>query len=84
MANLKTSPSSRHLQKKKQCKLKTEILFWMGRKDCGKGENAGYQASFSGLFEVRIVWLRFNSVPNDKILEWSKLKAFADRRTTKY
>ena len=25
-----------------------------------------------------IEWLRFNSLPNDKILHWTKLKAFAD------
>ena len=52
----------------------------------GKGENAGYQhfllfpQSFLklpslGSFKVRIVWQtkRVNSLPNDKILDWSKM-----------
>ena len=51
--------------------------------------NAGYQnfllfpqcfqkLSFSESFKVGIVWQRVYSLPNDKILDWSKLTAFAD------
>ena len=53
-----------------------------------KGENAGYQhfplfphfqkVSFSGSLKVGIVWHRFNPLPDDKILGWSKLKQIAD------
>ena len=49
-----------------KCKLKAKILFGMGRKHAGNGENAGYQhfllfpqcfqnASFSGSLKVGIV-----------------------------
>ena len=55
----------------------------------GKRENGGYQqfllfpqcfkkASCSGLLKVRTVWLRVNASPVDKLLDLSKLKAFAD------
>ena len=55
----------------------------------GKGENAGYvhfllflqilkNASSETLLKLCAVWKRVNSLPNDKILDWSKLKAFAD------
>ena len=55
----------------------------------GKGENAGYQhfllfpqcfekASFSDMSKGVIVWEWVNSLPNNKILDRSKLKAFAD------
>ena len=57
----------------------------------GKGENAGYQhfllfpgcfqkASFSGSLKVVIVWERVNSLPNNKILDLTKLKVFADEK----
>ena len=32
----------------------------------------------SHTWAFRIVWYSFNSLPNDKILDWSKLKALAD------
>ena len=55
----------------------------------GKGENAGYQhfllfpqcfpkLSSLGSLKVAIVWQRVNSLPNNKILYWSKLNAFVD------
>ena len=55
----------------------------------GKGENAGYQhfllfpqyfqkASFSSSLKVGSVWYGVNPFPNDKILDQTKLKAFAD------
>ena len=54
-----------------------------------KGENAGYQhfllfpqcfqkLAVSRLLKHRIVWLRVNLLLHDKILQLSKLKAFAD------
>ena len=54
-----------------------------------KGENAGlqhfllfpqcfYKASSRRLLKVVIVWYRVKSVPRDKILDQSKLKAFAE------
>ena len=67
------------------------LKFVMGRVEniVGKAGNAGYQhfllfsqcfqkASFTGLLKVAIVWLRVNPLPDDKILDWSKLKQFAD------
>ena len=56
-----------------------------------KGENGGYQhfliysqlflkALSLGSLNVRIVKQRFNSLPNNKIFDWSKLKAFADNK----
>ena len=36
--------------------------------------------SSSGLFKPRIVWCRVNSLPNDKIQDWSKRKALADNK----
>ena len=36
------------------------------------------KANFPGASKGVIVWEWFNSLPNDKILDWSKLKAFAD------
>ena len=56
----------------------------------GKGENAGKQhfllfpqcfqkASFSGSLKVVIVWI--DPLPDDKILDWSKLKAFCGRQS---
>ena len=55
----------------------------------GKGEIARYEqfllfpqcfqkACFPGASKGVIVWEWVNSFPNDKILDWSKLKAFAD------
>ena len=57
----------------------------------GKGGNAGNQhfllspqcfqeSSQSGLLRFAIVWQWINSLPNDKILDRSKLKAFADNK----
>ena len=51
-----------------------------GRKHCGKGENAGYLhfllflQCFSKAYLLRVV----NPLPDSKILDWSKLKQFAD------
>ena len=36
------------------------------------------KAYFSGSLKVGIVWYIVNSLPNDKILDWFKFKAFAD------
>ena len=51
----------------------------------GKGENAGkpnffpFPTVFSTLSKKEIIiGATFNSLPNDKILDWFKLKAFAD------
>ena len=44
----------------------------------GKGENAGYQLC-QGRHNTRIV-KGLNSLPNNKILDWSKLKAFGDEK----
>ena len=55
----------------------------------GKGEIARYEqfllfpqcfqkASFPGVSKGVIVWEWVNSLPNDKILDWSKLKLVAD------
>ena len=33
-----------------------------------------------GVIETHL-WYRLNSLPNDKILDWSKLKAFADDKS---
>ena len=55
----------------------------------GKGEIACYEqfllfpqcfqkACFPGASKGVIVWEWVNSVPNDKVLDWSKLKACAD------
>ena len=55
----------------------------------GKGEIARYEqfllflqcfqkACFPGASKGVIVWEWVTSLPNDKILDWSKLKAFAD------
>ena len=57
----------------------------------GKGENAGYQhfllfvqcfqrALYPGSSKVGIVSKRVNSLLNDKIQDWSKLKAQADNK----
>ena len=37
-------------------------------------------ACFPGASKGVIVWEWVNSLPNDKILDWSKLKAFADNK----
>ena len=47
------------------CKTLTEMVF---ENIMGKGDNADKQYDF----------YLFNSLPNDKILDWSKFKAFAD------
>ena len=55
----------------------------------GKGEIAHYEqfllfpqcfqkACFPGASKGVVVWKLVNSLPNNKILDWSKLKAFAD------
>ena len=57
----------------------------------GKGEIAHYEhfllfpqcfqkACFPGASKGVIVWEWVNSLQNDKILDWSKLKAFADNK----
>ena len=57
----------------------------------GKGEKPGYQdflpfsqcfqkPSSSRHFNIWTVRERVNSLPNDKILDWSKWKAFADNK----
>ena len=57
----------------------------------GKGENAGNQhfllfllcfqnTSFPGSLKLRTLWKRINPLPNDKISEGTKLKAFADNK----
>ena len=42
--------------------------------------NVFKKAPFSGLLKVVIVWERVNYLPNDKILDFTKLKAFADNK----
>ena len=37
-------------------------------------------SSVSGLIDLVLNFKDFNSIPNDKILDWSKLKAFADNK----
>ena len=37
-----------------------------------------FQKPFSGLLKVSIVWQRVNSFPHSKVLDWFKLKGFAD------
>ena len=45
----------------------------------GNGEIARFQkACFPGASKGFIVWEWVNSLPNDKILDWSELKASAD------
>ena len=55
----------------------------------GKGEIARYEqfllfpqcfqkACFPGASKSIIVWEQVNTLPNDKILDWSKFKAFAN------
>ena len=55
----------------------------------GNGENAGHQhfllfplcfqtSSLIGSLKLKIMWFRVNPLPNDKMLDWLKLKAFAD------
>ena len=36
---------------------------------------------FPSVAHEKSEFLSFNSLPNDKILDWSKLKAFADDKT---
>ena len=70
-----------------------KLNFDIGRVEniVGKGENTGYQhfllflqcfqkPSISRLLKVGIVWERVTSLPNNKILDWFKLKAFADNK----
>ena len=44
----------------------------------GKGEIACYEACFPEVSRGVIVWEWVNSLPYDKNMDWSKLKAFAD------
>ena len=61
----------------------------MDRKHCGKRRNCSLRAisPFPTVFskdlyythvQPGLVWERVNSLPNDKILDWSKWEAFAD------
>ena len=62
-----------------------------GRKHCRKRRICSFGAISlfptvfpEGLFcrhvKTRVCWERVNSLPNDKVLDWSKLKAFADNK----
>ena len=44
----------------------------------GKGENAGYLFSPPRMYSIGYVFRVVNPLPDDKILDWSKLKQFAD------
>ena len=44
-------------------------------------QGPSWLSCFSCCKEVSIFRVNFNSLPNDKILNWSKLKAFADGKT---
>ena len=66
-------------------------LFDREENTVGKGENAGYQHFLLfprcfpkpfpiGLLKVMIVWWRFNSIPNKKSLDQSRLGVFADEK----
>ena len=72
-----------------------KLKFCSGRVEniVGKGENAGYQhfllfpqcfrmSSSPGSLNLGIVWERVNSLPNNKILDWSKFKAHAADKMT--
>ena len=49
------------------------------RKHCGKRRNCSLRkACFPGVSKGAIVWEWVNSLPHDKILDWSKFKAFAN------
>ena len=52
----------------------------MGRKHCGKRRKCCLPAfsSFPSMFSFALFLGVINSLPNDKILDWSKLKTFAD------
>ena len=44
-----------------------------------KGENSAFSTFFfNHVFIRRIIWSRDNLLTNNKFLDWSKLKAFAD------
>ena len=38
------------------------------------------KTSYTGVLEVVIVWERVDALSNNKFLDWSKLKAFADNK----
>ena len=44
----------------------------------GKGEIAHYETCTADMKKPGLVWERLNPLPNDKILDWSKLKACED------
>ena len=59
------------------------------RKHWGKGEIANYsnfsfaqcfQKTDSDMYKQGLVGERVNSLPNNKFLDWSRLKAFADNK----
>ena len=49
-------------------------------KNMGKLHIFGTSLKEPNVNESSVVQRGFNSLPNDKILEWSKLKAFADNK----
>ena len=64
-----------------------EICFFKGRKHCGKRKNPGYQhflqfgqsfqkGSYTGTFQVVIMWERVNSLPYNPDFQRPVKKAF--------
>ena len=59
---------------------KLKIVFGMLKNIIGKGENPGYQhfLHFLQCFQKASSKRVFNPLPDNKILDWSKLKQIAD------
>ena len=48
----------------------------------GKGQDAGNQHfSFSHIVKKFVLWYQVNSLPNDKNIDWFKLKTFTDNNS---